>query len=97
VKAHPQLSYLAQAYFHQDYGAEASTPLDVVREFRDNERPQVTDALVAEIRAILDSGMTEAQVGEIWLNSYRAYYESAADGISYRAWLAVMVDILCQA
>jgi hypothetical protein len=94
VAIYPQLNYIAQGYFHQDYDSEADTALDVVRKFRDDEAAGTTDALVAEIKTILDPGLTEDQIREIWMDDCHACYAPTVEGISYRSWLEAMLNTL---
>lgn len=89
-----QLRHLAQAYFHQDFDLEAPTPLGVVRLFRSAEEPAAVEELVADIDSVLNSGMTDGDMHDLWINEYGASYDPVADGIDYRAWFAEVVDTL---
>jgi len=66
MRIYPQLTCLAGAYFHQDHDLGAPTPAGIIASFADAEEPGALHELAAEIRTILDSGMTEAQISDLW-------------------------------
>ncbi|CAM5328722.1 contact-dependent growth inhibition system immunity protein [Streptomyces chartreusis] len=88
------ISYLAQAYFHQDFGLEAETPLGVVEAFRDSESDDTVEALRAEIVALLESEPTEEALANVWLDEAGAEYDPRFDGGTVRDWLRRMVETL---
>lgn len=96
MSVYPQLRHFARAYFHQDWDLEAPTALGVVQNFKANVHPDVTAALTSEIRSILDSGMTDDEIGDLWLKTCRAEYLPSADGMTYRSWLAAVMDVLSE-
>ena len=96
MRTYPQLRYLAGAYFHQDYDLDAPTPAGIIANFADTEPPGAIRELAAEIRSILDSGMTEHQIAELWLTTLQASYEPAEDGLTHRAWLSIVLAALEQ-
>jgi hypothetical protein len=91
---YPNLAYLAQSYFHQDFQDEADEPIEVVERFRDLEPAEVAEALRAEIVTLLESGATEEDLSGIWLGDAGAYYDPAYDEISMREWLLSIVAAL---
>jgi CdiI immunity protein len=91
---YPNLAYLAQSYFHQDFQDEADEPIEVVERFRDLEPAEAVEALRAEIVALLESGATEEDLSRIWLGDAGAYYDPAYDEISMRDWLLSIVEAL---
>ena len=91
---YPNLAYLAQSYFHQDFQDEADEPIEVVEKFRDSESAEMTEALRAELVALLDSGATEDDLSRIWLDDGGAYYDPAYDEITVREWLSSVVEAL---
>lgn len=94
IQAKHQLMYLAQAYFHQDFDLEAPTPLDTVGLFVDSEPPAAVDELVSDLRSVLDSAMTNAEMRELWINDYGASYDPMAEGIEYRSWFTDILERL---
>jgi hypothetical protein len=91
---YPNLAYLAQSYFHQDFQDEADEPIEVVERFRDLEPAEVAEALRSEIVTLLESGATEEDLSGIWLGDAGAYYDPAYDEISMREWLLSIVAAL---
>ena len=91
---YPNLAYLAQSYFHQDFQDEADEPIEVVERFRDVEPAEVAEALRSEIVTLLESGATEEDLSGIWLGDAGAYYDPAYDEISVREWLLSIVEVL---
>jgi hypothetical protein len=96
MRTYPQLTYLAQAYFHQDYDLEAPAPSRIIANFADTEEPGATRELAAEIKTILNSDMTETQISDLWVTALQASYEPAHDGLTTRAWLTTILDTLEQ-
>ena len=94
MRTYPRLTYLAGAYFHQDYDLEAPTPAGIIANFAESEEPGVIRELAAEITSILDSDMTEGQIADLWLTTLRASYEPDREGLTYRAWLATVLAAL---
>lgn len=91
------IAYLAQSYFHQDFQDEADEPIEIVEMLRDNEPADVTEALRAEILALLESGATDEELSRIWLADSGAYYDPAFDGITVRDWLTSAAEALAPA
>jgi hypothetical protein len=87
MTTYPQLAHLAGAYFHQDYDLDAPTPPDIIHNFVDGEEPGAITELAAEITNILNSDMTDSQIGDLWIRTLHASYEPPKDGLTYRAWL----------
>ena len=96
MTTYPQLAHLARAYFHQDYDLDAPAPADVIGNFLGGEEPAAISELAVEIRSILDSGMTDSQIGGLWIKTLQASYEPAKDGLTYRAWLTATLNALQQ-
>jgi hypothetical protein len=94
MTAYPQLAHLAGAYFHQDYDLDAPAPAGIIRNFLDGEEPAAIRELAAEVRGLLESGMTESQIGDLWIKTLQSSYEPAKDGLTYRAWLTATLNAL---
>jgi len=94
MRTYPQLAQLAGAYFHQDYDLDAPTPAGIIAHFLDGEEPGAARELAADISSILDSGMTETQIGSLWVTELHASYEPVKDGLTYRAWLTTVLSAL---
>ena len=94
MTVYPQLTYLADAYFHQDYDLDAPTAADIIRNYLQDEDRGAIRQLAAEIRTILDSDMTDEQIGSLWTGTLKASYEPANDALTYRAWLAATLSAL---
>ncbi|TFE37102.1 hypothetical protein E3E14_30270 [Streptomyces sp. ICN441] len=88
------ISYVAQAYFHQDFDVEADTPLGVVAVFRDSEPAGTVEALHAEIVALLATDSAEKDLARVWLEDAGAYYDPRIDGTTVRDWLREMTEVL---
>jgi len=43
---------------------------------------------------MLDSGMTDSQIGNMWINTWHASHEPSKDGLSYRGWLIATLNAL---
>jgi CdiI immunity protein len=94
VRTYPQLAHLASGYFHQDYDLDAPTASGIIAGFLYGEEPGAIRELAAEIRSILDSGMTENQIGDLWITTLQASCEPANDGLTYRAWFTMPLNAL---
>jgi len=79
-----QVRHLAQAYFHQDFDLEAPTPLAVVELFASSEPRAVVDELISDLHSVLDSSMTDKEIGALWVHEYGAAYDPLVDGVEYR-------------
>jgi hypothetical protein len=90
----PEIRYLAQCYFHQDYDLEADAPVGIIRKFRTAEAPAMVAAVRKAIRVLLDSGATEQQMAEVWLTGAGAQYDPRGDGLMVSEWLRNVVDEL---
>ncbi|KAB1139432.1 hypothetical protein F7R91_40050 [Streptomyces luteolifulvus] len=88
------ISYLAQAYFHQDFDLDAETPLGVVEMFRDSESADTVEALRAEIVTLLESEPTEEALANVWLDEAGAEYDPRLGGVTVRNWLRRMAETL---
>jgi hypothetical protein len=96
IQAKHQLMHLAQAYFHQDFDLEAPTPLDIVDLFVAGEPQAAVDELVSDLRSLMDSAMTNADMRGLWINDYGASYDPMAEGIEYRRWFTDILERLPQ-
>lgn len=94
---YPNISYLASAYFHQDYDLEADTPLGLVEVFREGEDAATADALRTEIFALLASEPTEEDLVRLWLEEARAAYDPTREGSTVRDWLCSVAEALAPA
>jgi hypothetical protein len=90
----PQLAHLGQAYLHHDHGLEMPAAARAIGNYIAREPPDVISELIAEIKTILDSGMTESQISSLWITTWHASYEPDADGLSYRDWLTSTLNAL---
>jgi hypothetical protein len=86
----PQLARLGQGYFHQDYDLEVPAAAGAIGNYIACEPPDVISELTAEIKTILDAGLTESQISNLWIGSY----EPGTGGLSYRDWLASTLNAL---
>ena len=68
----PQLAYLAQTYFHQEYDLETSTAARVIGSYIADEPPDAIRELATEIKTMLDSEMTESQISNLWITTWHA-------------------------
>jgi hypothetical protein len=84
--SYDELTYLARAYFHQDFDLTADSPLGVVRHFVARETAETVAALADELDAILRERRGEQAVRELWLTAGQASYDPARDGLSCLAW-----------
>ncbi|MFI5716303.1 contact-dependent growth inhibition system immunity protein [Nocardia sp. NPDC051750] len=92
---HPEIEYLAGAYFHQDYDLEADSPMGVIRKFRTDEAPGQVQALREALRLLIDSGANEQQLAEVWLRrGAGASYDPRTDGLEFSGFLKNVVDEL---
>lgn len=88
-----QLRKLAEAYFHQDYDLEASSPLGVIRLFRDQESKGAVAELESDIETLVRSH-TEQQIDDLWAETWYAAYDPGDDGMSYREWFERVLEVL---
>ncbi|MEU4172814.1 contact-dependent growth inhibition system immunity protein [Streptomyces sp. NPDC026665] len=93
---HPQLTALGQAYFHQDFDMEADTPIGVVEKFRQLEAPESTAALRAEILSIVEAGLNDDDIAEIWFEEAGACYDPRYQGLSLQDWMHRMSETLTE-
>jgi hypothetical protein len=88
-----QLRYLAEAYFHQDYALDATTPLDLIREFRSSEPASDVAQLITDIKSFVTRD--ESAMRDAWLHDFGASYEpDRRDGMTYREWFERVLEIL---
>ena len=89
-----ELEYLARAYFHQDFDLDAPTAIDLVREFRQGETPEISGQLAREVEELLQTGDESAMRHE-WINELGAYYEpDRRSGLTYREWFEKVLEVL---
>lgn len=91
-----RLAYLGRAYFHQDYELDFPGPAELITGFRQNESPHVVGELVADIDSLLSSEMSDADIGELWVDELHASYDPAADQIGYRQWFTTVRRLLTE-
>lgn len=89
-----QLSHLAQAYFHQDYDLEFSSPDGAVSAFVESEDRGAVDELASELDLMLASGLSESEFARLWVRELGATYDPSAHGQSYRHWFGHVRDLL---
>jgi CdiI immunity protein len=89
-----QLPHLAQAYFHQDYDLEFSSPDEAVEAFVAGEGKAAVEELLSEIEAMLASMPDEAEMAHIWTRDLGATYDPVATGATYRGWFEHVRDLL---
>ncbi|WP_192810033.1 contact-dependent growth inhibition system immunity protein [Actinomadura rudentiformis] len=91
-----ELKYLAQAYFHQDYDLEASSPIGAIHNFVRDEPREIRVVLAAEVEALLASSPEASQFRALWVDEWAAAYAPSADTEAWRAWFEDVLRILTQ-
>lgn len=90
----PVLEYLARAYFHQDYDVDFGEPDEVLIGFQSLESRENILAMLADVRKVLDSGMSELEIGELWSGTWRSSYTPSREGRTYRQWLEHILQVV---
>lgn len=76
-------------YFHQDYALfYASADEALTAALAEVSTSDLVDAL-GELRACLNAGLVEAQLGDVLLN-VEVYYDPESDGLTFGRWLAAV-------
>ncbi|WP_413230265.1 contact-dependent growth inhibition system immunity protein [Kitasatospora herbaricolor] len=88
------MEYLAASYFHQDYRLESDSPIGNLGRFLENEGAAAGQELLSEIQVILSCDMSESEIREIWIETYRSAYNPGVDGITNRKWMECMAAFL---
>ena len=88
------LQHLAQAYFHQDYDLEFSSPDEVVAAYVEGEGLIAVRGLGIEIDRLLSAPVDEVGLADLWVKKFGAAFDPAAHGQTYGAWFAHVRDIL---
>jgi hypothetical protein len=89
-----QLQHLAQAYFHQDYDLEFTSPDEVVAAFVGGEGPAAIRDLALEIDHLLAAPLDEPGLEDLWVKTLGAAFDPTSNGQTYRAWFAHVRDSL---
>ena len=88
-----RIRYVAEAYFHQDWLSDAQTPDRALLNLRSDEAPVVVAQVIADVTTAFTL-LTDEQLGHLWIEELGAYYDPVADGLSYREWFELMLEIL---
>lgn len=91
-----QLTYLGEAYFHQDFDLEDPTPIDSVRRFMDSATADEVSSLRSEVLEVVSDHLSEHQLKHLWLQVARSSYDPARDGLSYQEWFGQMSRVLSE-
>lgn len=89
-----RLEYLGQTYFHQDWDAEASTPLGAIENFRIDESSEAVRGLRDDIASTLSRGPSEELLEDIWDRTGAVWDPRLAGWSSYRGWFEAMLRVL---
>jgi len=91
------VTYLARAYFHQDFDLIAPTPEGVVEEFIVHEDPATTDQLRRELEELTKGHVSEDEMRSAWMASGGSSFDPDRQGISYREWFGRILELLAPA
>jgi hypothetical protein len=91
----PQLTHFFSCYFHQDWNIDDADWQSVVRRFRTDTSPDEVRATAKELRALLSSTVSEAEL-EQHLDALGCYYTPRPDigGPLFSQWLAEVCSLL---
>lgn len=87
-----QVRYLISAYFHEDWRLDATSPIDVVRQFAEREPSDSVAAVRRGLSDLLTSGRSEADLRRLVLDEWQSSYDPALEAGTVRGWLE---EILC--
>jgi CdiI immunity protein len=77
-----------RAYFHEDWGLDATTPDEVVMEFLNLDwEPAELQTLEAALVSYVNSHEEESQLQESLFRELGCYYMPQSEGIPVRKWL----------
>lgn len=94
----PELRSFLGAYFHEDWDIEADEPDGCLANFiGDDPGDEVLKKIVSQISAYLDSEGGEVEIERGLWDTLRCYYRPAGSGMTARAWLTHVGEVLSQA
>jgi len=88
------LEQLAVGYFNQDYDLDYPNPMDAVVAFAAEDGRESVDQAAAEVEQLLNSGLGEDALAEVWIERYGSSFEPTRYGMTYHDWLVKTLDIL---
>jgi hypothetical protein len=101
-KAYPDLAFLLQAYFHQNWAEPqrragmAPSYRQVVIEFREREPPEKAARVIADLDDVIAQDLSEPALRELSRGMGCQFYPPGL-GMTYRAWFEEIRRILAAA
>jgi CdiI immunity protein len=90
----PHLTQFFSSYFHQDWPLEASTPREVVANYRNSESPESIEGALAELKNLLEMPIAEPELETFILEELGCYYNPEADNQTVKEWLHSVQQLL---
>jgi phenylalanyl-tRNA synthetase beta subunit len=90
----PHLSQFFSSYFHQDWPLEASTPREVVKNYRNSESPESIEGTLAELKKLLEMPIAQPDLETFILEELGCYYSPEAENQTVKEWLHWMQQSL---
>jgi phenylalanyl-tRNA synthetase beta subunit len=90
----PHLTQFFSSYFHQDWPLEASTPREVVANYRNSESPESIEGALAELKKLLEMPIAEPELETFILDELGCYYNPEADNQTVKEWLHSVQQLL---
>ncbi|MEV6964410.1 contact-dependent growth inhibition system immunity protein [Hamadaea sp. NPDC051192] len=84
------ITYLARAYFHQDFDLIASTPEGILEEFRRREDVATVEQLRRELDVLAARRPSDERIKTVWMASGGSSFEPDRHGMNYGEWLEKM-------
>ncbi|NJK67653.1 MAG: hypothetical protein HC789_00525 [Microcoleus sp. CSU_2_2] len=90
----PHLTQFFSSYFHQDWPLEASTPREVVANYRNSESRESIEGALAELKKLLEMPIAEPDLETFMLEELGCYYNPEADNQTVKEWLHSVQQLL---
>lgn len=87
-------SQLFGSYLHQDWVEEFDTDVAAVQAMADSEPKEVLAAASNEIRGLLSSDLSDAELGVIMTDEVGCYFDPGSKGQTYHEWLGEVLERL---
>lgn len=81
------LRCFGQTYFHEDWDLDHPNADDAIDLYLQGACVDERREISQEIGQLLESSLSEAELEEIWQNTWYVEYEPIKDDLTYRQWL----------
>ncbi|MDK4743555.1 contact-dependent growth inhibition system immunity protein [Rhizobium sp. CNPSo 3464] len=92
--SHPALFQFFAGYFHQDFGLEGETDIQIVTAFKRNEPRSVVEEVRDNLRDVIERCENEGLSADDFLEENECYYYYAAEQKTGLQWMKKLYDLL---